>query len=141
MVNPLAWDRDDAVHFRLPGASVSVAVTDAAGKAVPAQTSVLNGTTHVTFRAVGVPALGSAAYILSAAGGDDGSAATVVVGPAAATVAPVLENDAMKLEFDTTGRLTNVNNKARGLSMTASLGVRFYTPTDLKDKKPKKRDG
>ena len=30
VVNPLAWDRDDAVHFRLPGASVAVAVTDAA---------------------------------------------------------------------------------------------------------------
>ena len=142
VVNSLAWDRDDVVTFLVPAHLPGhPQVTDQGGKAVTSQSSwtTLPGggnATSVSFRAVGVPALGAASYTLAfAAAGGDGDGGDAVPQHATSQHAraagpPVLENGCIKLEFSATGELAAITNKVSGVATAASLGVRYYTPTD-----------
>ena len=152
VINPLAWNRGDIVTFALgsPLAFSAVSVIDSGGAAVASQLGSVAGATTVSFRADGVPALGSRVYRVTLAhagvagavavadrGGGVGKpqrAATATAGVQTG-IGMELENSYLRLDFDASGRLKKVTNKDRAppLVLNVSLGFRWYWASTAND--------
>jgi alpha-mannosidase len=120
--NPLAWERTDLAEFtaQLPASASTVQVVDAAGKTLPAESSVLNPQTN-TFRiramVADIPALGySIIYVRPGTGSQ----------PAGVQVSGnghTLENQFVRVTVDAkTGCITSLVNKKTNFDAIAGGG-------------------
>ena len=106
--NPLSWARDDVVtlSYAVP-AGFSLRIVDDSGQEVPCQAGPADGSgrSEISFVARGVPPMGYRMYGLTTAAPAPGAR------PAPAG-APILENEALRVEIDpASGNLKSIFNK------------------------------
>jgi hypothetical protein len=137
LINSLGWARDEVVRLRIPdsiGESGITAVDDDTDAPVLIQAERVVGSngrneTLVWF-AASVQALATSMYTLRIG---DKEVAAVQDDKRRPNLQTTLENGQLELTFDESGQLVFVRNKMSGISMSVSLGVRYYTPGDQMD--------
>lgn len=125
VTNPIAWERDEWVRLEVPPGAYTV--RDAAGAAVPAQTTPLNnGNVTLLWLAKGLAPMGTTHFTVARAAPRSAGASV------AATVAPLpaggasLENEHLRVAVGGDGRIARVTLKATGQALAVSADVLYY---------------
>lgn len=116
LYNPLSWPRTDAVELIVPA---SVGLRDSAGNPIACQVDTISpGLQRVTFE------LTSAAMSVDHV---DVSTTAPLCTAGVPDTAPYIENEFIRLDFDSSGRLQHWTNLATGTRLNISVAVLYYT--------------